>query len=109
MYESKIKEFIIELGKTLDKDEYEEISENVIFKEKTDNLKNNKKNTIDLQKDDISQEQIHAHDFIEVQKDDISQQEVHAHDFTQVEQDDITQQQVHAHDSWNNDGPIKYY
>ena len=72
-------------------------------------LKNNKNNTTDFKKDDISQEEIHAHDFIEVQKDDISQEEVHAHDFTQVEQDDITQEQVHAHDSWNNDGPIKYY
>ena len=72
-------------------------------------LKSNENITMQLKKDDISQEEIHAHDFIDVQKDDVSQQQIHAHDFTQVQQDDITQDQVHAHDSWNNDGPIKYY
>ncbi len=44
----------------------------------------------------------------EVQRDDISQEEIHAHDFTSVNQDDISQQEIHEHQPWNDEGPIKY-
>ena len=46
---------------------------------------------------------------IELNKEDITQDEIHAHDFKDVQKEDFTQDEIHAHDSWDNEGPIKYY
>ncbi len=43
-----------------------------------------------------------------INQDDITQEEIHAHDFTAVNQDDISQQEIHEHQPWNDEGPIKY-